>query len=68
MATEEELGANRALKMVMEKESWFMMPLETIQTVSFAGLVDDGAALISQTAGLETVPQPSVERKIDIII
>ncbi|XP_076921162.1 uncharacterized protein LOC143582500 [Bidens hawaiensis] len=40
-----------ALKMVLEKESWFMMPPETIQTVSFAGLVGDGAALISQTDG-----------------
>ncbi|KAD7479670.1 hypothetical protein R6Q59_008468 [Mikania micrantha] len=40
-----------ALKMVMEKESWFMMPPETIQAVSFAGLVGDGAALISQTVG-----------------
>ncbi|KAK1409966.1 hypothetical protein QVD17_36497 [Tagetes erecta] len=39
-----------ALKMVMEKESWFIMPPETIQAVSFAGLVGDGAALISQTA------------------
>lgn len=37
--------------MVLEKESWFMMPPETIQTVSFAGLVGDGAALISQTDG-----------------
>ncbi|KAI3670929.1 hypothetical protein L1987_87573 [Smallanthus sonchifolius] len=61
-------ATEEALKMVMEKESWFMMPLETIQTVSFAGLVGDGAVLISQTAGLETAPQPSVERKIDIII
>ncbi|KAK9061580.1 hypothetical protein SSX86_018762 [Deinandra increscens subsp. villosa] len=40
-----------ALKMVMEKESWFMMPPDTIQAVSFAGLVGDGAALLSQTAG-----------------
>lgn len=39
-----------ALKMVLEKESWFMMPPETIQVVSFAGLVGDGAALTSQTA------------------
>ncbi|MFS8011675.1 putative vacuolar protein sorting-associated protein [Helianthus anomalus] len=38
-----------ALKMVLEKESWFVMPPETIQTVSFAGLVGDGAALISQS-------------------
>ncbi|KAJ9540508.1 hypothetical protein OSB04_027014 [Centaurea solstitialis] len=40
----------QALKMVLEKESWFMLPPETIQVVSFAGLVGDGAALISQTA------------------
>ncbi|KAL4577005.1 hypothetical protein LXL04_013106 [Taraxacum kok-saghyz] len=39
-----------ALKMVLEKESWFMMPPETTQVVSFAGLVGDGAALTSQTA------------------
>ncbi|KZV47188.1 coiled-coil domain-containing protein 132 [Dorcoceras hygrometricum] len=35
-----------ALKMVMEKENWQIMPPETIQVVSFAGLVGDGAALI----------------------
>ncbi|KAI3722083.1 hypothetical protein L2E82_33109 [Cichorium intybus] len=39
-----------ALKMVLEKESWFVMPQETIQVVSFAGLVGDGAALITQNA------------------
>ncbi|GJX35441.1 syndetin-like protein isoform X1, partial [Tanacetum coccineum] len=39
-----------ALKMVLEKESWFMMPPETIQAVSFAGLIGDGAALITQSA------------------
>ncbi|KAJ9554716.1 hypothetical protein OSB04_009330 [Centaurea solstitialis] len=33
-----------ALKMVLEKESWFTMPQETIQVVSFAGLIGDGAA------------------------
>ncbi|XP_071707741.1 uncharacterized protein [Rutidosis leptorrhynchoides] len=38
-----------ALKMVLEKESWFTMPPETVQVVSFAGLIGDGAALISQT-------------------
>ncbi|KAL4591638.1 hypothetical protein LXL04_004608 [Taraxacum kok-saghyz] len=38
-----------ALKMVLEKESWFIIPPETIQAVSFAGLVGDGAALIIQT-------------------
>ncbi|KAL3652988.1 hypothetical protein CASFOL_002669 [Castilleja foliolosa] len=34
-----------ALKMVIEKESWQIMPLDTIQVVSFPGLVGDGAAL-----------------------
>ncbi|KAK6163455.1 hypothetical protein DH2020_000319 [Rehmannia glutinosa] len=37
---------NVALKMVMEKENWQLMPPDTIQVVSFPGLVGDGAALI----------------------
>lgn len=32
--------------MVLEKENWLQLPPETIQVVSFAGLVGDGAALI----------------------
>ncbi|XP_057956018.1 uncharacterized protein LOC131149520 isoform X2 [Malania oleifera] len=35
-----------ALKMVLEKESWLKMPPDTIQVISFAGLVGDGAPLI----------------------
>ncbi|PSR89909.1 Syndetin like [Actinidia chinensis var. chinensis] len=35
-----------ALKMVLEKEIWLKLPPETIQVVSFAGLLGDGAALI----------------------
>lgn len=35
-----------ALKLVMEKENWLIMPADTIQVVSFSGLVGDGAALI----------------------
>ncbi|KAG6760651.1 hypothetical protein POTOM_033826 [Populus tomentosa] len=35
-----------ALKMVMEKESWLKLPPDTVQVISFAGLVGDGAALI----------------------
>lgn len=35
-----------ALKMVLEKEIWMKMPPETIQVISFAGLVGDGAPLI----------------------
>lgn len=38
--------STHALKMVTEKENWLLMPPETIQVVSFAGLVGDGAALI----------------------
>ncbi|MCD7468709.1 hypothetical protein HAX54_007127 [Datura stramonium] len=35
-----------ALKMVLEREIWLILPPETIEVVSFAGLVGDGAALI----------------------
>lgn len=35
-----------ALKMVMERENWVIMPSDTTQAISFAGLVGDGAALI----------------------
>ncbi|KAF5744797.1 hypothetical protein HS088_TW07G00377 [Tripterygium wilfordii] len=35
-----------ALKMVLEKESWLTLPPDTIQSISFAGLVGDGAAII----------------------
>ncbi|CAL1366985.1 unnamed protein product [Linum trigynum] len=38
-----------ALKMVLEKETWQKMPPETAQVVSFAGLVGDGAPVISQS-------------------
>lgn len=40
------LSVFQALKMVMEKENWQLMPPDTIQVVSFPGLVGDGAALI----------------------
>lgn len=35
--------------MVMEKENWQIMPPDTIQVVSFAGLVGDGAPLIASS-------------------
>ncbi|KAI5575748.1 hypothetical protein BDE02_09G001200 [Populus trichocarpa] len=35
-----------ALKMVLKKESWLKLPPDTVQAISFAGLVGDGAALI----------------------
>ncbi|CAK7332113.1 unnamed protein product [Dovyalis caffra] len=40
-----------ALKMVLEKESWLKLPPETVQVISFAGLVGDGAALIVPSHG-----------------
>ncbi|KAK8463967.1 hypothetical protein PHAVU_011G088000 [Phaseolus vulgaris] len=40
-----------ALKMVLEKETWLKLPLETVQMISFAGLIGDGAPLISLTSG-----------------
>ncbi|CAI8616302.1 unnamed protein product [Vicia faba] len=36
-----------ALKMVLEKETWLKLPPDTIQIISFAGLIGDGAPLIS---------------------
>ncbi|KAF8403172.1 hypothetical protein HHK36_011269 [Tetracentron sinense] len=44
----------QALKMVLEKESWLKMPLDTVQVISFAGLVGDGAPLIVSSDGNST--------------
>jgi hypothetical protein len=33
--------------MVLEKETWLKLPPETVQIISFAGLIGDGAPLIS---------------------
>ncbi|XP_004250992.1 uncharacterized protein [Solanum lycopersicum] len=51
-----------ALKMVLEREHWLILPPETIEVVSFAGLVGDGAALIVSS---ETSPNTRLlqERK-----
>ncbi|KAJ0020790.1 hypothetical protein Pint_32027 [Pistacia integerrima] len=38
-----------ALKMVLEKEIWMKLPPDTVEGVSFAGLVGDGAALIASS-------------------
>ncbi|KAL0534185.1 hypothetical protein IC582_028469 [Cucumis melo] len=40
-----------ALKMVMEKENWLTLPPDTVQVVSFAGLVGDGAPLFVTSEG-----------------
>ncbi|XP_076887068.1 uncharacterized protein LOC143537115 [Bidens hawaiensis] len=50
-----------ALKIVLEKESWCTIPPETIQVVSFAGLVGDGAALVIQSGSREFQSKKSAE-------
>nr|GEV57411.1 syndetin-like isoform X1 [Tanacetum cinerariifolium] len=55
-----------ALKMVLEKESWFTIPPETIQVVNFAGLVGDGAALIIQSTSRELQSQKSIPDLVKI--
>ncbi|KAG5248295.1 hypothetical protein OIU78_001554 [Salix suchowensis] len=40
-----------ALKMVLEKENWLKLPPDTVQAISFAGLVGNGAALIVPSHG-----------------
>ncbi|KAI4334310.1 hypothetical protein L6164_019021 [Bauhinia variegata] len=40
-----------ALKMVLEKETWMRLPLDTVQIISFAGLIGDGAPLITSSNG-----------------
>ncbi|GAB4824825.1 hypothetical protein Ancab_007695 [Ancistrocladus abbreviatus] len=38
-----------ALKMVLEKENWMLLPADAMQVISFAGLVGDGAPLIASS-------------------
>ncbi|KAM6573723.1 uncharacterized protein LOC115700609 isoform X1 [Cannabis sativa] len=40
-----------ALKMVLERENWLVMPPDTVQAISFAGLVGDGAPLLASSDG-----------------
>ncbi|KAG4974369.1 hypothetical protein JHK87_031190 [Glycine soja] len=44
----------KALKMVLEKETWLKLPPETVHMISFAGLIGDGAPLISLSSGKST--------------
>lgn len=44
-----------ALKMVLEKELWLVMPPDTVQELTFPGLVGDGAPLIVPSDGKSTV-------------
>ncbi|KAG6678991.1 hypothetical protein I3843_14G106600 [Carya illinoinensis] len=40
-----------ALKMVLEKENWQNLPPDTVQVISFPGLLGDGAPIIVPSAG-----------------
>ncbi|KAJ7947906.1 Coiled-coil domain-containing protein [Quillaja saponaria] len=44
-----------ALKMVLEKETWLKLPPDTVQIISFAGLIGDGAPLIVSSDGSSTI-------------
>ncbi|MCV5003743.1 hypothetical protein OFM39_29240, partial [Escherichia coli] len=37
--------------MVLERENWLVMPPDTVQAISFAGLVGDGAPLLVPSDG-----------------
>lgn len=52
-----------ALKMVLERETWLKMSSDTLQVVSFAGLVGDGAAIIVPTDGYSAKAQVLHSRK-----
>ena len=43
--------------MVLEKETWLRLPPETVQIISFAGLVGDGAPLIAASDGNSSNPR-----------
>ncbi|KAL5580161.1 hypothetical protein UlMin_012603 [Ulmus minor] len=43
-----------ALKMVLERENWLVLPPDTIQVISFAGLLGDGAPLLVSSRGNST--------------
>lgn len=52
-----------ALKMVLEKETWLKMPSDTMQLVSFAGLLGDGAPLITSSVGNSISNSPHQSRR-----
>lgn len=56
-----------ALKMVLEREHWLILPPETIEVVSFAGLVGDGAALIVSSRTSPNARQLQVRKPVDPI-
>ncbi|KAG8488577.1 hypothetical protein CXB51_016514 [Gossypium anomalum] len=46
-----------ALKMVLEKETWLILPPEMMQIISFAGLVGDGVPFIVASDGNSSKPR-----------
>lgn len=53
--------------MVLEREHWLILPPETIEVVSFAGLVGDGAALIVSSRTSPNARQLQVRKPVDPI-
>ena len=43
--------------MVLEKETWLRLPPETVQIISFTGLVGDGASMIAASDGNSSNPR-----------
>ncbi|KAL1161262.1 hypothetical protein V6Z11_A07G121900 [Gossypium hirsutum] len=46
-----------ALKMVLEKETWLILPPEMMQIINFAGLVGDGVPFIAASDGNSSKPR-----------
>ncbi|KAL1090826.1 hypothetical protein V6Z11_D07G116400 [Gossypium hirsutum] len=46
-----------ALKMVLEKETWLILPPDMMQIISFAGLVGDGVPFIAASDGNSSKPR-----------
>lgn len=53
--------------MVLEKENWSRMPPDTIQVISFAGLVGDGAPLIVSSDGKSVNARMLQSIKADLV-
>ncbi|KAL6204913.1 hypothetical protein ACLB2K_022180 [Fragaria x ananassa] len=54
-----------ALKMVLEKELWLVIPPDTVQDITFPGLVGDGAPLIAPSDSKSRVLSEKSARLVD---
>ncbi|XP_042393645.1 syndetin-like [Zingiber officinale] len=56
-----------ALKMILEKESWVKMSMNTLQVINLAGLVGDGAPLIAPSPGHASMSMLELKRTNDSV-